>query len=350
MISSTLATSVPLPTYSRHSSNDKGDMLTDASFFVKSVELYDILHRAVATLYDISGARSKNVMAFEMEHTSSDDNTIDLGAVIQLDSALVKWEKALPERLKASSSEMRDEITHRQAVILHMRYLDLLPLDHVGVSDLLFRLLHARSLLFRPILASFCLAQRTDCAGHLDTLEGRVLQQCAELCVSTAKEIISVLLDHQTDDTVGLLPAWWYRVYYVYTAATILIATKLCPEVFPGASISRAWSQAMSVLKGHEKFGQSVRRCVAALHFLAAKIVQDSAGGSEAVRRNTGASRQHTPPEQNQNDICMPQFADEFSFTIGDLGEVGLQEVDFDVNNLSWLNDMHGTWELLNHG
>ena len=149
------------------------------------------------------------------------------------------------------------------------------------------------------------------------------------------------LLEYQTvDGTVGMLPAWWYRVYYVYTAATVLIAAKLRPEVFSGADLSRSWCQAMSVLKAHEKFGQSARRCVAALHFLSTKMAQDGVP--------TAAEEEDVAP--GPADMQQAEASDDFLLSFGDLDHVGFQDVEFDVNNLSWLNDMHGTWELLNQG
>lgn len=220
--------------------------------------------------------------------------------------------------------------------------------------------------MLRPILGSFCLAHSNEPSPFPDPLETRVFRECALLCVSTAQEVISTLLKHQVSDgTVGLLPAWWYRVYYVYTAATVLIAAKLRPEVFPGAELSRSWSQAMSVLKTHEKFGPSARRCVAALHFLSAKMVQEGASseppsrgtihheesGDQQQRQDSTdvqQSQQQQPLQQQQEQ--QPQIPDELSFSFGDLNQFGLQDVEFDVNNLSWLNDMHATWELLNHG
>lgn len=200
----------------------------------------------------------------------------------------------------------------------------------------------------RPILASFCLAPQTE-AERPDTLEGRVLRECALLCVSTAQSVISTLLKHQTaDGTVGLLPAWWYRVYYVYTAATVLIAAKLRPGVFLGADLSRSWSEAMSVLKTHEKFGQSARRCVAALHFLSAKMKHDSGGEQSGgtSRGDIGQDSQHQALAETEH----AHLPEDFSFSFDGLDNIGFQDVDFDVNGLAWLNDMHATWELLNHG
>ncbi|RSL63252.1 hypothetical protein CEP54_005324 [Fusarium duplospermum] len=278
------------------------------------------------------------------DHDSSDNDDEDLDKVVQLDRSLSKWEKKLPDHLKWNMLEAnKDEISRRQAVILRMRFL------------------HARILLLRPLLSRFCLTQ-SPAENSLadDTLQIRVIQQGAMFCVATAQNIITTLLTHQTlDSTVGLLPAWWYRVYYVYSAATVLIAAKLRPDVFPAVEIGRSWGQAISVLKAHEKFGQSARRCVAALHILSSKILQavpgglpGHEGGSKRTSCRTSEGSQtgggpDVPPDIELPDLVQ-QLADEFETPMPDLSYQDLADFNFDVNDMSWLNDMQGVWELLN--
>ncbi|KAL6366158.1 hypothetical protein LRP88_00255 [Fusarium phalaenopsidis] len=226
MISKRPAMAVPLP--NKSPPVDPRDVTSGRdtgyySFFVESVRLYEIIHQTMIALYGGS-------------HNNDDE---DLDKVVQLDRSLSKWEKKLPDHLKWNMLEAnKDEISRRQAVILRMRFL------------------HARILLLRPLLSRFCLTQ-SPAENSLadDTLQIRVIQQGAMFCVATAQNIITTLLTHQTlDSTVGLLPAWWYRVYYVYSAATVLIAAKLRPDAFPAVEIGRSWGQAISVLKAHEKF------------------------------------------------------------------------------------------------
>ena len=114
MISPSLASVVPLP-------QQGGICTTDATFFVKSVELYELIHRTIRTLYHGTGARCKNVAASDSESSAGGEEHIDLGMVMQLDSALGRWERKLPEGLKCASAKPRDEVTRRQAVILHIR-------------------------------------------------------------------------------------------------------------------------------------------------------------------------------------------------------------------------------------
>ena len=220
------------------------------------------------------------------------------------------------------------------------------------------RFLHARILLLRPLLTRYCLPQSTEASGHLDSLQARIVEQSAFLCVDTAKSMISVLLEYQTeDDSIGLLPAWWYRVYYVYTAATILIAANLRPKIFPASILGTAWSQSMSVLKAHEKFGQAARRCVAALHMLSSKMLQDNdtvvahcsttGASTTSGSAENGSSQQLTAASAFDSGLLL-QPVNEFPFAFEDFDQFQMNDIDFDAHNLAWLNDMHATWGLLN--
>ncbi|KAF7552841.1 hypothetical protein G7Z17_g4013 [Cylindrodendrum hubeiense] len=347
MISGCLATAVPLPLSSPPGAGVSGVVARKdtgyTSFFVESVRLYEIIHQTMIAFYGGSGARPKAKDSHSTDH-DSDGEDQDLDKVVRLDRSLSKWENSLPNHLKWNLLDTTtDEISQRQAVILRMRFL------------------HARILLLRPLLCRFCLAQSP--AEHArvdDTLQGRFVEQGALFCVSTAQSIITTLLTHQTlNDTVGLLPAWWYRVYYIYSAATVLIAATLRPEVFLAADIGRSWGQAISVLKAHEKFGQSARRCVAALHILSSKILQAVPSGAITTgmtgRRAPSGGNEEVQPGGMYDASSDPELpdllqrlADEFAPPIADLNQHDLAEFNFDVNDLSWLTDMQVAWELLN--
>ncbi|KAH7121526.1 fungal-specific transcription factor domain-containing protein [Dactylonectria macrodidyma] len=345
MISGCLATAVPLPLSSPPGAGTEAlSTRKDAgytSFFVESVRLYEIIHKTMIAFYGVSGSRHKAKEPHSTDYDNSDSEDEALDKVVQLDRSLSKWENRLPNHLRWNMLDTTsDEISQRQAVILRMRFL------------------HARILLLRPLLCRFCLAQSpTENTKVDDTLQARFVEQGALFCVSTAQSMITTLLQHQTlNNTVGLLPAWWYRVYYVYSAATVLIAATLRPEVFLATDIGRSWGQALSVLKAHEKFGQSARRCVAALHILSSKILQAVPSGAIT----SGMSSRRTVNEEVQPggiydataDPELPdllqRLADEFAPPIEDLNQHDLAEFNFDVNDLSWLTDMQVAWELLN--
>ncbi|KAL6916560.1 hypothetical protein FSST1_008055 [Fusarium sambucinum] len=343
MISQHLAKSVPLPTESTTSEPCKTQNPEYYSFFVRSVRLYEIIHKTMMAFYShIQDSRSKEKETYS-DPESSDGEDDDLDRVVQLDRCISRWESKLPNHLRWDLLESNtDKIAQRQAVILRMRFL------------------HARILLLRPVLSRFCLSPFPSKRPQAeDNLQTRVIQQSAMFCVTTAQNMINTLVAHQSmDRTVGLLPAWWYRVYYVYSAATVLIAAKLRPDVFSAAGIGQSWGQAISLLKTHEQFGQSAKRCVTALHILSSKILQATSRGSvgREVVNNDGI-----PNPDIQNDQISPhmvpdiesvdrfqQMVQGFESPGPDFNPQDFADFDFNVNDMSWLNDIQGVWELLN--
>lgn len=191
--------------------------------------------------------------------------------------------------------------------------------------------LQARLLLLRPILFRFCLEAPPQPAPG-DGLRQRVLRECTLLCVSTAQGLVSILSAYQTHDgTIGLLPAWWYRVYYVFSAATILVVAKLRPELFDAQAVTRSWDEALAVLSGHEKFGRSARRCVAVLEILSDKVLH--IGGSMAA----GGQQVNDGPEAQ---------ADQYMDEVGEYPEINLEGLDFDASEFNVFNT--DVWGLLN--
>lgn len=81
---------------------------------------------------------------------------------------------------------------------------------------LLSRYLHARIILFRPILADLYLRPqyaKDDVVGKESSLSHHVIVHCACLCFEAAHEMLDVLFNNVDLDTVtGPVPAWWFSV------------------------------------------------------------------------------------------------------------------------------------------
>lgn len=347
MISRNLASAVPLPlTSSNAKPNDYG-RLTEGSFFVKSIELYEITHRVLLDLYSEPGSRPRSTI-----HDDRKDE--DLAAVMQLDSAMMKWEESLPKFLVLSDADVAsNDVSHRQAVILHIRYICtrnscLEYPQHLNQLTNCDRFLHARMLLLRPVVARVCLPPPgfgVAAARPPDSLQSRVMQQCTIYCVEIARSIISLLLKYQANDgTVGLLPAWWYRVYYLFSAATVLIAAKLRTDIINLQDINQAWSEAMKVLQAHEHVNTSARRCVAALQILSSKILNGGASTSDSSAHfDTTVSPMHSSVPHVGG--IQPAVQQDQSFS--QFPELDIRDLTFTVDDFSWLNDMN-TWNVLN--
>lgn len=108
----------------------------------------------------------------------------------------------------------------------------------------------------------------------------------------------------------------------------------------------------MSILRAHEKFGQSARRCGAELRLLSATVRQDGTAPE--------SSREAQPQDGdgNQDDQQNPQpptgedgMADSlFNVGFGDLDPWASQKPGSDVDNLLWLDEMRDPWVFLNQG
>ncbi|KAK4235173.1 fungal-specific transcription factor domain-containing protein [Achaetomium macrosporum] len=312
------ASAVPLPLSSQSEREGIDDEQIRVSFFVQSVQLYEIIHLSIIAFY----------LTGEAEPSSQGAREKDLETLLRLDSALETWEQNLPSHLCfATVEDLKNDICKRQAVILRLRFLQ------------------ARLLLLRPTMARFCLDQPPSKESKsTGSLASRVVQQVASLCVATAQEVVTVLARFEAHDgTVGLLPAWWYRLYFVYSAATILIVARLRPELAGDNGLHRSWEEAVSVLRAHERFGQSARRCVAVLNILSGRIMQNQ----QAAAR---PSDEGPAPGEN-TQAAHPAFFDPADSLqqFGDLGaffpDLELPGLAFGASDLSDLN-MHA-WELL---
>ena len=315
MISAELASSVPLPAIAEGDTQIPDDS-TDVAFFVKSAELYEITHKLVEILYSTPTGRTKRMKP-------SQRAVSDLANIVQIDGDMAEWEQGLPKQLQQHSL---GTIAARPSIILRLRFL------------------HARILLLRPILSLVCLPHATT-ESDTERLATRLHRQCALECVATARTTIKTFFDHQVSDgTVGLLPAWWYRLYYLFSASTVLIAAKLRPDVFPAEDINQSWEQAIHVFETLQHVSQSAQKCVTALRILSTKILsaifgtpQPSLGAPEQQAMDH-AKISYDFPSNNNNQRVLDGFDLNLNF----------DDIDFDVEveNYAWLNEVT-SWNFL---
>ncbi|KXJ87551.1 fungal-specific transcription factor domain-domain-containing protein, partial [Microdochium bolleyi] len=281
------------------------------AFYVKTLDLYRIIHRVLREFYSTSNTNSRGLESHKAEWLETDQGEADAGKAIVIDHELAKWEAELPGHLKLEAlggeqgpdgTMIVDEITRRQIVILR------------------FRCLHTRVLLLRPMLARYCLGQGDSTSASSSspdgfpakrkTLSTRVLQQSALVCVETALETVALMRRFlQHDGTLGLLPAWWYRLFYIYTAGAVLMAARLRPKCFPVDEISAALDETMAILREHEQFGLAAKRCVVALEILSGKIEEKTSGASRSGSRGRSTEHQQTMQQQDGHHMSHPDAA-----------------------------------------
>lgn len=124
MISQKFAAEVPLPLSTENNNTDGVNAFprhdfSRIAFFVKSVELYEIINRMTMTVHSSGSTKGSEK---EPCPTQAEDTDQGLESIIEFDESLSQWEKRVPDHLNIKFLELStDEINKRQAVILRIR-------------------------------------------------------------------------------------------------------------------------------------------------------------------------------------------------------------------------------------
>ena len=176
-----------------------------------------------------------------------------------------------------------------------------------GANAFHSRFLHTRILLYRPILSRLISSPDADTSSMIFRLQNNLLQrmavQCSILCVRTAQAAIENIHSQLPTETglMGTLPAWWYLVFYVYTAATVLLAARLRSFITAEVSqqsIDQSWADALEILRRYESCSTSAKRCVAVLEMLFDRVPQDF----ERQRRDQEERQRYVQGDQQRHE------------------------------------------------
>ncbi|PWY91705.1 C6 transcription factor [Aspergillus sclerotioniger CBS 115572] len=284
------------------------------AFYAKSLELYKILNDILLSLYSPGTDESpEDIYDFYFDKGANNGER----TIFELDQALTKWSRSLPSHLRGESCSGGEfTVFYHQSVVLRARFL------------------HVRMLLFRPILSRYCTSRESGISDPMisfrDSFPQRVALQCSIICVKVAQEVIGLIHGNlPADGSSGPLPAWWYNILYVYTAATVLIAGRLCPAVLDEvteAAMSQSWDSALGVLRRYHSHSTSARRCVAALEILYDRVVSQ------------GPPNDH--PINPFHNGSAPNDLGDLSLGEG-VSSIFLEGLDLpDFQDMSWLNSV----------
>ena len=229
----------------------------DLHFFLETLKLYEIMSETLVALYS---APPHHSVTTEDSYTSyfGSLGAKAAGTILEIDSKYCIWRK-LPFHLRYTNAHIHKSMTYgRQARVLHLRYC------------------HVRTLLFRPVLLRFCLVCHRGDEVEQESLQFKLALQCSVMCVqsalSTVELIDKVHAKVRLELLDGYLPAWWYCILYLYTAATVLVAAKLIPtietEVGGKEVIMCALRTVIATLNRYGSFGKHAKRCAAAIELL----------------------------------------------------------------------------------
>ncbi|KAL9106368.1 MAG: hypothetical protein Q9227_008569 [Pyrenula ochraceoflavens] len=245
------------------------DRPSEMEYWVKSLQLIKIMDEML-----------QDNRYVERDHKTPDDQyellfghpeNSEVFSVLKHDRILMAFSRRLPSHLQLYTSESRSsELFMRQTNVLRARYL------------------HCRILLFRPVLSRFCLAQNDltfSSAPKIDeSLPQRLALAASTLCVRAAHENIDLIYTNlgQQRHALASLPASWFCVLYLYSAATVLQAARLRPIVEMGVSdygIDTSWTHALEALNRLTRVNTIAKRCLAALEILSDKVSDSNRSG-----------------------------------------------------------------------
>ncbi|KAL6252548.1 hypothetical protein RBB50_000267 [Rhinocladiella similis] len=288
MIPSQATMSVPLPL--PHSDRSSclcatqalsGTDATDYHFFIETLKLYHLMNQTIKIQYnsdtDEDLSSDPNLAYFGLSGVNA------VGNLLEMDHKLSSWYRNLPPHLLHDTRGDKHLIHHRQTNIVAIRYS------------------HVRILLFRPILARYCSQESMLSTNSEDNLPRKIALQFSVACVRAALRTIGrfdmLMTGQKVEELDDLLPAWWYSIFYVYTAATVLVAARLNQSLLAEVTeqaIDQSWTKAMNILGRFEDFSPHARRCSAAMALLLDQVNQQS-NHPENAHSHQGAERVSSP-------------------------------------------------------
>lgn len=264
----------------------------DYHFFIETLRLYELMSDILLSLYHASNKKTSEDDPFTEKFGNLGVQA--LKDILDMDGKLWLWSRRLPVHLQRKCAADNDSTFHsRQTNILWLRYY------------------HVRILLLRPVLTRFC-SKINDRDGLLSgTLFGKLALECSITCIRTALESLA-LFDSAVEkrgqnavDTV--IPAPWFSILFVHTAATVLVPARVHPLMTAEIGeehIENAWKSAVKVLGYLKPYDQHATRCINTLNALFNQVLQrhrDGTGSTQSLNPQGNVPRQsNAQPQQCQ--------------------------------------------------
>ncbi|KAI8716340.1 Zn(2)-C6 fungal-type domain-containing protein [Fusarium sp. LHS14.1] len=245
----------------------------DLHFFTEVLKLYELMGEALLTLYDSSVIDEETKVNEYAVYFGSQAAKI-VGQICEVGEKLQRWQRSLPIHLRNDPDAPKLTIYKRQSHILFIRF-------H-----------HTRILLLRPVLSRFCARQDHGQASFSETLPWKIALHLSISCAKAALETVefyeSSIGNRNIQDCEDLLPAWWYSTFYIYSAATILVAAQVHPalgiEVGPKRTLDGC-RVSIKLLTSFQGFGAHAVRCATAIGILLDHVSRKQKGRAERKRR-----------------------------------------------------------------
>lgn len=229
------------------------------SFFSETVKLYDILAEILNIFYTDSGPDCVDLLV----------------SIFKFQERLYDFQDNIPNHIKFGHGLLESPY-QRQSIVLHIRYL------------------HLKIMLYRPVLFPKNRDQVSNSGINRTELYMSSQRSISALCVDTAMELISIISRYRSAD-ITLLPAIWYNVFYIYTAASVLLAAKLQPSLqddLDKIKFESSWTMMSELLSSYKSQSKSAARCLKVL-----EMMNDRIKFTSQKRSKKNYSTHHQPEE-----------------------------------------------------
>ncbi|OQU97619.1 Fungal Zn2-Cys6 binuclear cluster domain-containing protein isoform 2 [Cladophialophora immunda] len=237
------------------------DQPSELEFFIQTMKLHGILTEVTSQFYATTDPSDTT----KTTRSSSSLKEPHYRFVVDIEEKLNFFWSSLPRFLDSAKRDPDRSDKEARGVFLHQSRV------------LQNRFLFTRILLFRPFLAQLTSKQNYHPTSKLlsDELSVKqsILVRSAIICIKSAQELISQL-NEDFGRNASVLPAYWYNVIFVYTAATTILAARVYPIPlvnFGQTDLDRTWQQAIHILDRYERLNISrdpAQKCLAALTLL----------------------------------------------------------------------------------
>ncbi|KAH7410874.1 putative fungal-specific transcription factor [Cadophora sp. MPI-SDFR-AT-0126] len=223
----------------------------DDDYFTKVLEIYDISNHITLSQVPSSGA-SEARLGLSVLYNKDDYYS----TVMRFESCIDRWQKGLSRSLAPVFEAVNEDTPLiRQRTMLHLR------------------LLHARIVLFLPLLARFCLSPNRESQDEPGSrLKVGLERDGGALCIQAAQDTTAVVVACTQSEIAGILP-WWHRIFYLHIAGTILVAAMLREDLWTFAA-KQCWESTMSAFHAMEHLNPFVKHCVEHFQMLSCKVLE----------------------------------------------------------------------------
>lgn len=181
------------------------------------------------------------------------------------DERLVKFKSQLPPHLELDLENGKQMPFQRQSIVLHLRFI------------------HTNLLLLRPTLT----------IDRASTLVAGFQKIAALQLLNHVKELITIVYKYKDHSSV-YLPAYWYNVYYVYTANTMILAAKVqnwLQQDINWQELEEIWNKGIEILELYKDQSKSVALCIDELQKMEKAVSQMNSNPTNELDNSDNALR-----------------------------------------------------------